>query len=94
MGFCAVQDITETRVVIMGHQSNVESNRVESLGKKFETLALVDRLMEENEALKQELNLKTTRLRALQKAVHAFLMGHDDQASSKAMLIEQSKETP
>jgi len=76
----------------MGHHSSVEVNQVESLGKKFETLALVDRLMEENEALKRELNLKTARLRTLQKAVHAFLMGSDDQDRSKAALIEQSKE--
>jgi hypothetical protein len=76
----------------MGHHSSVEVNRVESLGQKFETLALVDRLMEENEALKRELNLKTARLRTLQKAVHAFLMGSDDQDRSKAALIEQSKE--
>lgn len=78
----------------MGHHSSVEVNQVESLGKKFETLALVDRLMEENEALKRELNLKTDRLRTLQKAVHAFLMGSDDQDRGKAMLIEQSKEQP
>ena len=78
----------------MGHHSSAEVNRVENLGKRFETLALVDRLMEENEALKQELNLKTDRLRSLQKAVHAFLMGNDNQDSSKATLIEQSKEQP
>ncbi|MCR2746944.1 hypothetical protein [Limnobacter parvus] len=50
--------------------------------------------MEENEALKHELNLKTTRLRTLQKAVHAFLMGIDDQDSNKAELIKHSKEQP
>lgn len=76
----------------MGHHSSVEVNQVENLGKKFETLALVDRLMEENEALKHELNLKTARLRTLQKAVHAFLMGEDNQESNKAKLIKQSKE--
>ncbi|MGV3468967.1 hypothetical protein [Limnobacter sp.] len=50
--------------------------------------------MEENEALRRELNLKTARLRTLQKAVHAFLMGTEDQDSNKAKLIEQSKEQP
>ena len=90
----AVQRLIATLQVIMGHHSSVEVNRVESLGKKFETLALVDRLMEENEALRRELNLKTSRLRTLQKAVHAFLMGTDDQDSNKAKLIEQSKEQP
>ena len=90
----AVQKLIATLLVIMGHHSSVEVNRVESLGKKFETLALVDRLMEENDALKRELNLKTARLRALQNAVHAFLMGAGDQDGNKATLIEQSKEQP
>ncbi|MCE2746323.1 MAG: hypothetical protein LW710_10525 [Burkholderiales bacterium] len=76
----------------MSHHSSVEVNQVKNLGKKFETLALVDRLMEENEALKHELNLKTARLRTLQKAVHAFLMGTDNYDSNKAKLIEESKE--
>jgi hypothetical protein len=76
----------------MGHHSNVEVNQVENLGKKFETLALVDRLMEENEALRHELNLKTARLRTLQKAVHAFLMGSDDPNTKVAGLIEQTRE--
>jgi hypothetical protein len=76
----------------MGHHSNIEVNQVENLGKKFETLALVDRLMEENEALRCELNLKTARLRTLQKAVHAFLMGSDEPDVNVAALIEQSRE--
>ena len=76
----------------MTHYSNIDAHRVENLGKKFETLALVDRLMEENEALKHELNLKTARLRALQKAVHLFLTETNDQISHRAELIGQSKE--
>jgi len=88
----AVQALTTTHQVIMGHHSNVEVSQVEKLGKKFETLALVDRLMEENEALKHELNLKTARLRTLQKAVHGFLMGSDDPNANVAGLIEQTKE--
>ncbi|HEX4918969.1 MAG TPA: hypothetical protein VFV43_13785 [Limnobacter sp.] len=47
--------------------------------------------MEENEALKRELNLKTNRLRMLQKAVHAFLMG-DDIEGNRAVLNNISKE--
>ncbi|HEY1058704.1 MAG TPA: hypothetical protein VGE55_08240 [Limnobacter sp.] len=73
-----------------GHSSTTMSldNKaasVEKLGKKFETLTLVDRLIEENEALKQELNLKTKRLRALQKAVHAFLMGTEDEGKTTSL---------
>lgn len=88
----AVQQLTASHQVIMGQHSNIEVNQVENLGKKFETLALVDRLMEENEALRHELNLKTTRLRTLQKAVHAFLMGSDDPNANVAGLIEQTRE--
>ena len=76
----------------MGHHSNIEVNQVENLGKKFETLALVDRLMEENEALKCELNLKTARLRSLQKAVDTFLMGSGELDANAAGLIEQTRE--
>lgn len=76
----------------MGHYLNVEVNQVKKLGKKFETLALVDRLMEENEALRRELNLKTARLRTLQKAIHGFLIGCDDAIVNEAGQIEQSRE--
>lgn len=75
----------------MSRHSGIQEKTVETLGKKFETLALVDRLMEENDALRQELNLKTMRLRALQKAVHAFLMGTDDEGYA-AVLKKLSKE--
>ena len=88
----AVQRLTTTHQVIMGHHSNIEVNQVENLGKKYETLALVDRLMEENEALKCELNLKTARLRTLQKAVDAFLMGSDDPGVNTAGLIAQTRD--
>lgn len=78
----------------MGNHSSVDVNRIKSLGKKFETFSLVDRLTEENQALNHELNLKIARLRTLQKAVHAFLMGIDDHDSNKAKPFEQSKEQP
>jgi len=47
---------------------------IENMGSKFETMTLVDRLIEENLALKRQLNLKTGQLRELQHAVHTFLM--------------------
>lgn len=92
MSYPTVQPLIATLLVIMSHHSNVDMNQIENFGKKFETLALVDRLMEENEALRRELNLKTVRLRTLQKAVDAFLMGTDSVESRKEELIEQSKE--
>jgi len=58
---------------------------VESLGSKFETLELVDRLIEENLSLKRELTLKTNRLRQLQRAVHSFLMTPDVQSEAQLM---------
>ncbi len=76
----------------MTYHPDAECTKIETMGKKFETLALVDRLMEENEALKRELNLKTKRLRTLQKSVHAFLMGSENIEGAKEKLIEQSKE--
>lgn len=66
-------------------------NPVENLGQKFETLAVVDRLIEENQALRHELTIKTQRLRTLQKAVHAFLMQSDDEGST-ALLTQLSQE--
>jgi len=75
----------------MTYHPDAECTQIETMGKKFETLALVDRLMEENEALKRELNLKTKRLRTLQKSVHAFLMGSEDVEGDKAKLIEQAR---
>jgi len=47
---------------------------IENMGSKFETMALLDRLIEENQTLKRQLNLKTGQLRELQRAVHTFLM--------------------
>lgn len=65
------------------------------MGSKFETLALVDRLIEENQALRHELNLKNRRLRKLQLAVHAFLMTDDGPSKGEqltAVLEEKSHE--
>lgn len=76
----------------MVNHSSIEASRIENLGKKFETLALVDRLIEENQALKQELNLKTARLRALQNAVHLFLTGSDHLEVAAGHLHGSNKE--
>lgn len=76
----------------MSQDTPVEINPVQRIGQKFETLAVVDRLIEENEALKKELTLKTKRLRTLQMAVHAYLMGSDDEGEFKAQLKALSED--
>lgn len=77
----------------MSHQPMSYPDLVESLRPKFETLELVDRLIEENLALKRELNLKTGRLRALQRAVHGFLIAPDTD-SQQRLLAEAEQEKP
>ncbi|HEX5485548.1 hypothetical protein [Limnobacter sp.] len=79
----------------MNTKSLDQPGNVVQMGSKFETLTLVDRLIEENQALRHELNLKTRRLRKLQLAVHAFLMTEDGPGKDRqlnAVLEEKSHE--
>lgn len=68
------------------------SEQTEKLGTKFETLDLVDRLIEENRALKLELQEQVKRLRHLQLAVHNYLILPDSQSSKDLALQAAAKE--
>lgn len=50
------------------------TEQIEDLGPRYETLSLLDKLIEENLALKSALEQRTSQLRRLQHAVDSYLM--------------------
>lgn len=63
------------------------SKQTETLVPKYETLDLVDRLIEENRILKFELEQQVKRLRRLQLAMHTYL-SLPDSAPAKDLLLQ------
>lgn len=68
------------------------TEQIEDLGPRYETLSLLDKLIEENLALKNALERRTSQLRSLQHAVDSYLMLPASESRAELEGVESRKE--